>query len=303
MKALVIGYGSIGSRHVDILKQLECDVAIVSRRPFTDMECFSSISTALRKYMPEYVVLARETSSHQADLIELANNDYAGLVLIEKPIFHKLLQIPENKFKNAFVAYNLRFHPLILKLHDLLEQEKVLSACVYVGQYLPGWRPGRDYRLTSSAIDQLGGGVLRDLSHELDYLLWFFGNWRRVTAIGGHYSHLQTTCDDIYTLLFSADKCPAISVQMNYLDRVGSRIIIINSDTKTFKLDLVNCILKVNDKSETCKIERNDTYISQHKAILNNNSEHLCTLNHGIEVMSLIEAAENAAQSKEWISR
>jgi hypothetical protein len=70
---------------------------------------------------------------------------------------------------------------------ERLDGRSAITVSAYVGQDLRDWRPGRDHRTTASATQQAGGGVLRDLSHELDYLLWLFGPWQRVAALGGAY--------------------------------------------------------------------------------------------------------------------
>ena len=69
------------------------------------------------------------------------------------------------------------------------------------GRIIRDWRPGRDHRTTASATQQAGGGVLRDLSHELDYLLWLFGPWQRVAALGGSSGARQIEVDDHLDLL------------------------------------------------------------------------------------------------------
>ena len=61
-----------------------------------------------------------------------------------------------------------------------------------IGQYLPAWRPDADYRTTVSAQKALGGGVLLELSHELDLLRWVFGEVDWLSAWIGRQSALET---------------------------------------------------------------------------------------------------------------
>ncbi|MCK6499789.1 MAG: Gfo/Idh/MocA family oxidoreductase, partial [Nitrospira sp.] len=189
MKALVVGYGSIGQRHARVLDELGCEVAVVSRRPVEYPRRYDSLATALSGWRPGYVVIASRTNEHFDDLSALITADFAGRVLVEKPLFDVARQMPSNRFSHLAVAYNMRFHPLIMKLRDFLGQQKrLVAAHIYVGQYLPQWRPSTDYRSSYSASRDLGGGVLRDLSHEIDYALWLFGSWRHLTALGGKFS-------------------------------------------------------------------------------------------------------------------
>ena len=92
------------------------------------------------------------------------------------------------------------------RLHNELAAQKILTIEARVGFWLPDWRPARDYRETSSASRAEGGGVLADLSHEMDYLLWFAGAWRRVCALGGKVSDLELDVEDAAVLLVETER-------------------------------------------------------------------------------------------------
>lgn len=303
MSVLVVGYGSIGARHARILTALGCRTSVVSRRQIDFPITFNELAAALESEAPECVVIANETSQHQSTLSELAKLGYKGMVLIEKPLFHQYTELPPHAFRKVFVAYNLRFHPIIQRIRALLKGEQILSVQVYVGQYLPGWRPNTDYRTCYSASVEQGGGVLRDLSHELDYLCWLLGGWERVSAIGGHFSPLEITSDDIFMLLMATPLCPAVAVQLNYLDRVGRRLLIINTAKHTIEADLVKGKVKLDNDSESFAVERDQTYREMHEAILSGKTGTLCTLDEGLEALRLIAASESAANKREWVTR
>lgn len=303
MRSLVIGYGSIGARHARVLAELGCHVAVVSGREVDHERRYGTVAEALQAEEPEYIVIANRTADHLQTLTELAGLGYQGNVLVEKPLFDQVYEIPEHSFKGLYVAYNLRFHPLIERLQERLQGQKVLSVQAYVGQYLPTWRPGSDYRDSYSARRAEGGGVLRDLSHELDYLNWLCGGWQQLTALGGHYSHLDIDSDDIFSIMMTTNDCPIVSVQLNYLDRRTHREILVNTDTETIKVDLVQGTIAINGEVEQVKAERNTTYIKQHQAVLSGATQHLCTIEQGLDVMRMIEAAEKSEQQKVWITR
>ena len=175
---------------------------------------------------------------------------------------------------------------------------------VYVGQYLPEWRPQQDYRNSYSVSRVQGGGVLRDLSHELDYLNWLFGPWQSLTALGGHYSSLAGDSDDVFCLILKMERCPAVSLQMNYLDRSGRREILINTDQHSYRLDLVKQEFSQDQEPVTSfMLERDETYRIQHRDILENQGELCCSLSEGLEVMRMIDAAENSATTQSWLKR
>ena len=123
--------------------------------------------------------------------MKIKNSKYDGLTLIEKPIFSKIPKKINFSATSTFVAYNLRFHPHIQRLTKDLRSETIISINAYVGQYLPNWRKNRDYTSVYSALKQKGGGVLRDLSHEIDYVALISGKWKKLAALGGNYSNLK----------------------------------------------------------------------------------------------------------------
>lgn len=296
-KVLIIGCGSIGTRHGEILKAMGNDVAYVTSRSDTNNKIFKSLDLGLKNHNPEYIIISNRTSEHFLTFQELIKHNFRNTILIEKPIFSKYEQQITKSFKNVYVAYNFRFHPLIKKAKEFLKNKKIVSAFAYVGQYLPQWRPTTDYRQSYSAKTSLGGGVLRDLSHELDFLLWLLGPTTSLKSSGGHYSNLEIETEDAVSILMSTKHCPHVLVHMNYLDRRVQRTLKINTTTETLEIDLVNgtfsCAESVeNVQHEQIKVERNFTYQKMHEAILSGASSDCCTFEEGLETLKLIEKIE-----------
>jgi predicted dehydrogenase len=302
LSALVIGYGSIGTRHARLLTELGQHTAVVSSRNVDFPLRFDTLETALANHKPDYVVIANATNLHYNTLTALRRQGYGGVALVEKPLFDRY-QVIADEAGQTLVAYNLRFHPVIQRLAQRLRSERILSVQAYAGQYLPGWRPTTDYRESYSANATRGGGVLRDLSHELDYLGWLLGGWSRVTALGGHFSSLEITSDDIFTLLLATPACPVVALQLNYLDRLGRRFIVVNTDQHTIEADLIAGTIQVDGEQEHFKMERDSSYRAMHQAALTGDRTTLCSLSEGLSTMRLIEAAEQSAVRGEWVSR
>jgi len=300
---LVIGFGSIGQRHVLLLREMGLSVHVFSRRILPEEQSFPNLKTALTEINPEYVVIANETSEHYSTLNTVLSFEVSQ-VLVEKPLFISTFEFSENHYTQIYVAYNLRFHPLMQQLRSEIEGQSVLSVQVYVGKYLPDWRPHQDYRQSYSVSSILGGGVLRDLSHELDYLNWLFGPWQALTALGGHYSSLPGDSDDVFCLLLQMERCPAVVLQMNYLDRTGRREILINTDQHSYCLNLMKQELSKDQELVTSfSLEGDETYLAQHRDILENHGKSCCSLPEGLEVLKMIDAAENTAGTQSWFKR
>lgn len=307
---LVIGYGSIGSRHVRVLQGLEQEIAVVSRRNINVPLRFSSIDEAVSSVQPDYIVIANKTSEHAEALAHLMGNNQLNSkdILVEKPLFstwgcfQTLSSIPT--YERVFVAYNLRFHPLLQKLKTYLKGQRLLAIHCYVGQYLPSWRPDIDYRTSYSVKRAEGGGVLRDLSHELDFVQWIGGSWQSVAALGGKYSLLEIDSDDQFSLIMQLSDCPHVTIKLNYLDRITQRHIIVHTDEHTYRVDLIASTIQVDlDGLEEFVIDRDETYRLQHLAVLadTNSKDELCTFSEGLQTVRLIEAAEVAVSEKRWV--
>lgn len=301
VNVVVIGYGSIGQRHTRLLNELGHRVAVISRRNVDYPSVYHTIETALLKEKPDYIIVANETSQHENTLNEIKRTGYDQNILVEKPLFLYNSTTSIN-LSSLYVGYNLRFHPLIQALYEGLKGTRVLSVQAYVGQYLPTWRPGTDYSKSYSAVAEKGGGVLRDLSHELDYLQLLFGQWQEMIAFGGKFSDLTINSDDHFSFMYKTKQVPLVTLQMNYLDFVIQRFVIINTNEKTYKADFINNTLQINEKVIKFNVERDDTYIAQHRAVLNGEKEFLCSYNKGLNIVKMIEMAELSSKRKAWVS-
>lgn len=296
--ALVVGLGSIGTRHARILRELGVQVTTASRRRGGD---FTSITAALEATRPDYVVIATETARHASDLRELAQTGFRGSVLVEKPLFAGPTAAPKYPFARVGIGYNLRFHPVVTALIERLNGRDAITVAAYVGQDIRDWRPGRDHRHTASATVDAGGGVLRDLSHELDYLLWMFGPWHRVAALGGASGTRDIDVDDHLDLLLDMQRAPSVHVHMDYLDRQGIRRIRINVEDDTLEADLLGNRLIVNGKVTDIASERDQTYRDMHIAAMRGTGA-VCSLPEALGVVHLIDSCEQALRAKTWIS-
>lgn len=299
---LIIGHGSIGARHGRLAAALGANVAYVTHRRSAPFPHFASIEQALAQTKAAHIVVANATGRHGETLHALAHAGFTGRVLVEKPLCGTLEEIPTTLPFHVRIAYNLRFHPLVQALRTAIATRPIFSAHFYAGQYLAQWRPDADYRASYSARRHEGGGVLRDLSHEIDLALWLCGHAHSITAVGGHFSPLEIDSDDVYSILSTHERCPAVAISINYLDRVPKRVMTFNARDLTASVDLVAGTLTLNDEVSICAVERDVTYREQLKAFFADDRSTMCDLDGGYEVMRVIAAAETAAANRRWIS-
>lgn len=290
MKWGVIGYGSIGKRHVKNILSLRDEVIVLTKNKECVHTTCKSIEELLTIHLPEVILLCNETSSHINSYKEIRSHNKELRLLIEKPIFDKIYNLPSDP--NVCVAYCMRFHPLINKLKEKISASKVLAAKFYVGQYLPNWREGRNYQDTYSAKKERGGGVLRDLSHEIDLAQFLLGDLSLNYSFSSKISDLEISSDDIFTGFFKTKTCPNIIVEMNYLDQIFQRYLVIFTNEKTIKIDFINGTISTNQISEKIEFDKNEMYLEMLMKFKINGCNDLATFRDGLNILALIELAE-----------
>lgn len=162
-------------------------------------------------------------------------------MFVEKPISHRVGEIPdllkEAKAKGLFVmtGYQFRFHPALNALKEKLQGQKIISIRAEFGQYLPDWRAG-DYIDYYSCWDDLGGGILLDASHELDYVEWLSGGRiKQVACFCGKRSSLLGDSEDVAEVNLRMDNGVIANVHMDYLQRNYNRWCQVITDTGEYR--------------------------------------------------------------------
>jgi predicted dehydrogenase len=301
---LIVGYGSIGKRHESVLQQMGNRTFVVSGHHTEGGRFYATLDDALSEGPFDYIVIANRTCDHRENFDRILSFGYNGPLLIEKPVFDRAGDVYKDDMPNTFVGYNLRFDPVVQALFRECRDKKILSFHGYVGQYLPDWRPGIDYRRSYSASRNAGGGVLRDLSHELDYICRIAGRWKRVCAIAGRFSALSIDAEDVVGLLLETEHCPLITLQLNYLDRKSRREVIVNLQDRTLKADIAGQCLWVDRNQTHYPSDRDHAYRQMHQQILESGDvQDVCTFREGLETLELIEAAERSAVQNRWVCR
>ena len=259
MKILIIGFGSIGKKHFLALKNLNHEVSVLSQ---SINECQEAIlyrsfdDINLNDF--DLFIIANITTHHFNTLKKLDTLVKDKLILVEKPLFERDQKFTSSK-NHIFVAYLLRFHPVIQTLKKLLKGQKPYFASFICNSYLPNWR-NVDYRKNYSAKKELGGGVLLDLSHEIDLAFFLFGNLQLEYSQNAKISELEITSDDFAFLALKNSKNTKIHIELDYFSKFNKREIIIHTLEKSFQADLINnkiTIYHADKKIEILNFENN----------------------------------------------
>jgi predicted dehydrogenase len=234
----VAGCGSIGKRHIKNLLALEAgevlafDVQAERRHEVgatPGVETLASIEDVWARE-PDVLLIAVPTAMHMA--LALAAAERGIHLFIEKPLasswdgVERLLELVRERGIVSLVGCNLRFHPGLALVKRLLSEQAVgrpLTARVEFGQYLPDWHPMEDYRRSYSARAELGGGVILDAIHEIDYIRWFLGEVTQVVCLAGKLSDLEIDTEDTAALLLGFANGAVGEVHLDYVQRTYSR--------------------------------------------------------------------------------
>jgi len=249
---LVIGCGSIGKRHIKNLLALNAGEVIGmdvqdARRHETESQFSIKTAASLEdawKWSPHVVLVTTPTSLHLPIAIQAAQ--HGCHLFIEKPLADRLDGTDELMREVAarklisLVGCNLRFHPGLQTLKRLLDERAVGQVCagrVEVGQYLPDWHPLEDYRNNYSAKKNLGGGVILDAIHELDYIRWLLGEVKSMACFAGKLSRLEIETEDTAAILLRFASGAMGEVHLDYVQRAYRRTCQIIGDEGTILWD------------------------------------------------------------------
>ena len=301
MEVVIIGLGSIATKHITALRALEPDInikALRSTKDANEVYGITNIYSLNEIGDPDFALISNPTHLHFQFIKALAQQKVP--LFIEKPAVHTLdnvEELVELLKKHAIFTYvgcNLRFHPCLQFIKAYLERESAVinEVNIYCGSYLPDWRPGKNYKDIYSANLHMGGGVHLDLFHEVDYACWLFGYPNSSMGFTSNKSTLDIDAPD-YAHYFLSYQGFNISIVLNYFRREPKRTLEILFDDETWTVDLIRNRI-VNDDGKVIFEERDykmaDSYIAQMKYFishLKNNSTSMNPFEQSIEVLKI----------------
>ena len=324
-RVLIVGLGSIGKRHLRLARELlpDADIRVLRHReggsiPEHANGCFSRLEQAIA-FAPQLAVIAGPATFHMSAAQPLAR---AGVhLLVEKPLSASLDGVPllletcREQGTVLLTGYNLRFLPSLQRFRDLLNENvigRVLSVRCEIGQYLPSWRPDADYRQGVSARRELGGGALLELSHELDYLRWIFGEVDWVKATLSRQRGLEIDVEDSAHLILgfapTSDGHRLIgSVNLDFIRHDTTRLCTAIGENGSLRWNgLTGAIEQFEAGAKEWRElfrhqhQRDDSYLAEWQHFLECVSEQktpLITGEDGLKVLRIIDAVRQASAS------
>ena len=250
LKILVVGYGSIGKRHISNLTKIGKIKIIVHTKRKKDnflkknnCSVFSKLENCLNEN-PTAAIICNETSLHVKIATKLIKNNIH--VFIEKPLSNSLIGIKQlKKMVRAkriitHIGCVQRFHPITKKTKEIIQKKsigKIKFLHAKNSSYLPDWHPDKDYKESYASKPELGGGVVLTCIHELDYIIWLFGKINKVIAINKNIGNLEINVDDFSTSFLEFSNKSIGKLHLDFFQIPKNRFCKISSEKGMLHLD------------------------------------------------------------------
>lgn len=306
----IIGFGSIAQKH--LTEVLDCNpnakILIKTRQNIAEFDPPENVSftASIEDFFGQEfdVIMVATPASEHSDHIQKLYECSKELV-IEKPIAANSIdakQIAQTAHgRPIHVAYNLRYLEGLLVLKELLSTKTlgvVQDFSMTVGQDLAEWRPGRDYKTSVSAQASKGGGVLRELSHELDLACHLFGNPKENSLVRAKTKYKALDVEDtaVIKATFSDGQING-SIALDFTRKQPERRITIAGNKASLEWDLINGEIYLdNGQINECIFTKLDdiktTYGRMWEDLLGGKKSRLPNATDGLELIKWIEAME-----------
>ncbi|MDR2487614.1 MAG: Gfo/Idh/MocA family oxidoreductase [Clostridiales Family XIII bacterium] len=252
----VVGLGSIGRRHVQNIAAycarrdggtpIRIDALRSGVGGVPDAQTAALVGTVYGDAddMPDdydAIFVTNPTDQHHSTLERLAGK--ADAFFVEKPVFAQAdLNRPLPHVKDparVYVACPLRYTDVLGYVRQEVDLGSVRAIRAICSSYLPGWRPGADYRKTYSAHAEQGGGVSLDLVHEWDYLRWLFGTPEEIHRIGAKVSGLEVDSEDV-AIYIGRYPGRVVELHLDYFGQHTERELRLYTDREVVVADIAN---------------------------------------------------------------
>ena len=323
-RILIVGTGSAGNRHLYLAQNLfpEAEIKVLKlNKSEGDLEntekTVRTLDEAL-KFKPQIAVIANPSTFHVEVAMSLAS--IGSHLLIEKPISNSIAKVSElialcrENNLVLMTGYNLRFLPSLISFKRFLDESyagEIFSVRTDVGQYLPNWRPSRNYKNSVSASKSLGGGVILELSHELDYLRWIFGEVEWVSGILTKQSNLEIDVEDtahitLGILANETKKQIIVSANLDFIRHDSTRICIAICENGSLRWDgILGEVAFMKAGSHTWEVIFSETVANDYTYrkewenfinCVNQDSSPLVTGTDGLRTLEIVEAIRESSK-------
>ena len=321
----IVGLGSIGCRHLRLIRTMEPGIEITLVRSgkgvdWPELALAQRVVKTTQEAMEagaQAAIICSPANLHIEQAMEWVSADLP--LLIEKPLstntsdLEQLTQLVFSSKARILIGYVLRYDLAAQYFQQQLATDKYgvpLSVKIECGSFLPDWRPGQDYRQSTSASKELGGGVLLELSHELDYANWFFGPFDKLQAALQNSGTLDIYVEDGAELLLQTETGLTVSIHLDFYSKTPTRHCLVRTTTGELVWDALKQAVRWTDASGQCTEkffpqERNELFRRQllhFFECVQGSSQPMVPIDQGTQVMKMIDAARESHDSGRMIT-
>ena len=268
MTILICGLGSIGKRHLRLLRNAGVQSIIALRSGKINSKTDNDLTADIEindlneleglNIKIDGAIISNPTSLHIVTAIKLAQRGIP--MLIEKPLDKNLnnaeelkMIVDENKIP-VLIGYNLLYHPGISGMKELIKEGKtgkVISARAQFGTFMPGWHKDEDYKRSYAANSSMGGGVVLTSIHEQNYLTDMFGEVTDVLAMeaGGDVTDIEA--EEAVEILMRHSNGVVSNIHLNFFQKPYFRNCQIIGTEGTLYWDFMIPEIKILHKDKT----------------------------------------------------
>ena len=309
-KVLICGYGSMGKKYHELIAEniKQVKIVILTSQELKgirgNVEIVKDINSAMSKDCT-HAIIANPATMHIDYTCKMLNNGVNTLV--EKPLFtgqeqdsqiKKLITI-KNK-ENAFVGYVLRQDIIIKRVKQIVDSGdlgELIAIDAKCGSWLPDWRPDRNYKETVSAKNSQGGGVLLELSHEIDLIMYLAGKIDVKYGLVKNTGILGIETEDLASITGVTEKGAIVNIGIDFCSKPTKRYGEIKLSNGSISYDLIQreVVIDVYNKGTSNEYnmpqDSKERLMNQINYLFENTvyqRKDFCSIDEGIEVVNVI---------------
>ena len=313
LKLLIVGCGSIGKRHITVLKEIGikqiagCDPSRVQREQirelFPEVHLYADYDKALDEWSPDAVFILTPTAMH----VPMAKKAlfYNAHVFIEKPLSNTSTGVDElevlatEKNLKVMVGFCFRYHEVLMRAKKIIKEGaigRILNIRAHMGEHFPTVQPNylnMYYAKYSGAFE---------LVHDLDLAIWFAN--QEVKEVYGIYdtvSDIGIEAPDSVDLILKFEDRIVSNVHLDFfqkprrrsLEIIGTSGVVIIEFSSWEKATLSYHTESIGEwVTQEFATQRNDMFRDEDKeflqAILSNNPIS-CSIKEALKSLKTIE--------------
>ena len=264
---LIIGKSKIALKHYSILKKIDSNFIFYfldSNKKIWTYSHNKFLITKKKISINDNYFLVAICSPSNTHLNYFYKFIYKSkFIFVEKPItnnlnflikFKKKISMLKN-YPNVLIGYNLRYSSSLIRFKKIILRNnfgKLLYVTSQVGMSLDQWRD-KSLKLAASNKKK-GGGVILELSHELDYLNWIFGPIKYISSKINKIKKFKVNVEENYFAILKSNKNFLINLSVDMVRCDPKRFCEAVFEKGTVYLDIINGTIRIN------KNKKNKTY-------------------------------------------